>query len=87
MATEAADHRYLLAREMEMWRAETERTQNRLDVLQQGRSEATPEQAWYHYCVRKHQDVTGELDKIENPQRYSAAHATDSLDALDRQTE
>jgi hypothetical protein len=88
MATEAADQRYLLAREMGIWQVEVERTQNRLDDLQQGGSEAALEQAWYDYCFRKHKEVAWELDKIENPQKYSAGTARrESLDDLDRQTE
>ena len=51
MATEGADQRYLLAREMGMWQAEAERTQNRLDDLQQGDSEAAIEQAWYRLLL------------------------------------
>ncbi|HME50298.1 hypothetical protein [Mycobacterium sp.] len=54
-----------------MWQAEADRTQNRLDDLQQGGSEAAIEQAWYDYCFRKHEEVAWELDKIENPQKYS----------------
>jgi hypothetical protein len=88
MATEGEDQRYLLAREMGMWQTEAERTQNRLDDLQQGDSEAAREQAWYDYCFRKHERVAWELDKIENPQKYSAANVPrESLDDLDRQTE
>jgi hypothetical protein len=88
MATEGADQRYLLAREMGMWQAEAERTQNRLDDLQPGDSEAAIEQGWYDYCFRKHERVAWELDKIENPQKHSAANVPrESLDDLDRQTE
>ena len=89
MATEGADQRYLLAREMGIWQAEVERTQNRLDDLQQGGSEAAIEQAWYDYCYRKHEEVAWELDKIENPQKYSAGNIArrESLDDLERQTE
>jgi hypothetical protein len=88
MATEGADQRSLLAREMGMWQAEAERTQNRLDDLQPGDSEAAIEQGWYDYCFRKHERVGWELDKIENPQKYSAANVPrESLDDLDRQTE
>jgi hypothetical protein len=88
MATEGADQRYLLAREMGIWQAEAERTQNRLDDLQPGDSEAALEQAWYDYCFRKHERAAWELDKIENPHKYSAANVTrESLDDLDRQTE
>jgi hypothetical protein len=88
MATEGADQRYLLAREMGMWQAEAERTHNRLDDLQPGDSEAAIEQGWYDYCFRKHERVEWELDKIENPQKYSAANVPrESLDDLDRQTE
>jgi hypothetical protein len=86
MAIEGADQRYLLAREVGMWQAEAERTQNRLHDLQQGDSEAAIEQAWYDYCFRKHEEVAWELDKIENPQKSSAANV-ESLDDLDRQTE
>ena len=88
MAIEGADQRYLLAREMGMWQAEVERTQHRLDDLQHGDSEAAIEQTWYDYCFRKHEEVARELDKIENPQKYSAANIShQSLDDLDRQTE
>ena len=89
MATEEADQRYLLARETGIWQAEVERTQNRLDHLQQGGSEAATERAWYDYCFRKHEAVAWELDKIENPQKYSPGTAVrrESLDDLDRQTE
>ena len=88
MATEGADQRYLLAREMGIWQAEAERTQNRLDDLQPGGSEAAIEQAWYDYCFRKYEGVAWELDKIENPQKHSAANVRhESLDDLDRQTE
>jgi hypothetical protein len=89
MATEGADQRYLLAREMGMWQVEAERAQNRLDDLQQGGSEAAIEQAWYDYSYRKHQEVAWELDKIENPQKYSAGNIArrESLDDLERQTE
>jgi hypothetical protein len=88
MATKGADQRYLLAREMGMWQAEADRTQSRLDDLPQGGSEAAIEQAWFDYCFRKHEEVAWELDKIENPQKYSRANvARDSLDDLDRQTE
>jgi hypothetical protein len=89
MATEGADRRYLLAREIGMWQAEADRTQNLLDDLQQGSSEVAIEQAWYDYCVRKHEEVAWELDKIENPQKYSAANAPrrESLDDLERKTE
>jgi hypothetical protein len=89
MATEGADQRYLLAREMGIWQAEVERAQNRLGDLQQGGSEAAIEQAWYDYCFRKHEQVAWELDKIENPQKYAAGNVArrESLDDLDRQTE
>jgi hypothetical protein len=89
MATEGADQRYLLAREMGMWQVEAERAQNRLDDLRQGGSEAAIEQAWYDYCYRKHEEVAWELDKIENPQKYSAGNIArrESLDDLERQTE
>ena len=89
MATEGADQRYLLAREMGMWQVEAEHTQNRLDDLQQGGSETAIEQAWYDYCFRKHEQVAWELDKIENPQKYFAGNVArhESLDDLDRQTE
>jgi hypothetical protein len=89
MATEGADQRYLLAREMGMWQVEAEHAQNRLDDLQQGGSEAAIEQAWYDYCYRKHEAVAWELDKIENPQKYSAGNIArrESLDDLERQTE
>ena len=71
-----------------MWQAEAERTQNRLDDLQPGDSEAAIEQGWYDYCFRKHERVAWELDKIENPQKHSAANVPrESLDDLDRQTE
>jgi hypothetical protein len=87
MPSESADQRSLLAREADLWHAEAERTQNRLDDPQQGRSEA--EQAWYDYCFRKHEEVARELDKIENLQKYSAGNVArhESLDDLDRQTE
>jgi hypothetical protein len=88
MATEGEDQRYLLSREVGMWQAEAERTQNRLDDLQQGDSEAARVQAWYDYCFRKYEVVARELDKIENPQKYSAANVRrETLDDLDRQTE
>jgi hypothetical protein len=89
MATQGADQRYLLAREMGIWQAEAERAQNRLGDLQQGGSEAAIEQAWYDYCFRKHEQVAWELDKIKNPQKYSAGNVArrESLDDLDRQTE
>jgi hypothetical protein len=60
MTTEGADQRYLLAREMGMWQAEAERTQNRLDDLQPGDSEAAIEQGWYDCCFRKHERVAWE---------------------------
>ena len=87
MASESADQRFLLAREADLWHAEAERTQNRLDDPQQGSSAA--EQAWYDYCFRKHEEVARELDKIENPRKYSAGNVAryESLDDLDRQTE
>jgi hypothetical protein len=44
MAIEGADPRYLLAREMGMWQAEAERTQNRLDELGAGNVAAAIEQ-------------------------------------------
>ena len=89
MATEGADQRYLLAREAGIWQVEAERTRNRLDDLQQGGSEAAIEQAWYDYCSRKHEEAAGELDKIENPQKYPAGNTArrESLDDLERQTE
>jgi hypothetical protein len=88
MATEGADPRYLLTREMGMWQAEAEHTQNRLDDLKAGNAEAAMEQGWYNYCFRRHEEVAWELDKIENPQKYSAANVPhESLDELDRQTE
>jgi hypothetical protein len=89
MATDGADQRYLLAREMGIWQVEAERTQNRLHALQQGGSEAAIEQAWYDYCFRKHEAVAWELDKIENPHKYSAGNIArrESLDDLERQTE
>ena len=71
MPSESADQRFLLAREADLWHAEAERTQNRLDDPQQGSSEA--EQAWYDYCFRKHEEVARELDKIENPQNIPRA--------------
>jgi hypothetical protein len=43
-----------------MWQAEAERTQNRLDDLQPGDSEAAIEQGWYDYCSRKHERVAWE---------------------------
>jgi hypothetical protein len=72
-----------------MWQVEAERAQNRLDDLQQGGSEAAMEQTWYDYSYRKHQEVAWELDKIENPQKYSAGNFArrESLDDLERQTE
>ena len=87
MPSESADERSLLAREADLWHAEAERTQNRLDDPQQGSSEA--EQAWYDYCFRKHEEVARELDTVENPQKYSAGNVArhESLDDLDRQTE
>ena len=87
MPSESADQRSLLAREADLWHAEAERTQNRLDDPQQGSSEA--EQGWYDYCFRKHEEVAQELDKIENPQKYSGGNVArhESLDDLDRQTE
>jgi hypothetical protein len=87
MASESADQRFLLAQEADLWHAEAERTQNRLDDPQQGSFEA--EQAWYDYCFRKHEEVARELDKIENPQNYSAGNVArhENLDDLDRQTE
>jgi hypothetical protein len=89
MAIEEAETRYLLAREVGIWQAEAERTQHRLDDLRRGGPEAAAaEQAWYDYCFRKHEQVAWELDKIENPQKYSAANVPrESLDDLDRQTE
>ena len=88
MDTEGTNQLCLLAREMGIWQAEAERTQNRLDDLPQGGSEAATEQAWYHYCVRKQQEVDWQLDKIENPQKHSARTIARhvSLDDLDRQT-
>ena len=88
MDTDVANQRYLLAREMGFWQAEAERTQSRLTDLQQGGSEAAMEQAWYHYCFRKHEEVAWELDKIENPQTHPAGAVPrrESLDDLDRQT-
>jgi hypothetical protein len=88
MDTEVATQRYLLARETGIWQAEAERTQSRLDDLQQGSSEAAMEQAWQDYCFRKHETVAWELDKIENPQQHSAGRVPrlESLDDLDRQT-
>ena len=88
MLTEGTDQRYLLAREVDMWQTEAERTQARLRGLQQGGTEAAMEQAWYDYCFHKHERVAWELDKIENPQKYSAANIPrESLDDLERQTE
>ena len=88
MAIEGSDERYLLAREMDMWQAEAGRTKNRLDDLQQGGPETATLQLWYDYCLRKHERVAWELDKIENPQKYSAANIPrESLDDLDRKTE
>jgi hypothetical protein len=88
MAIEGADERYLLARERDMWQAEAGRTRNRLGDLQQGGAEAATEQLWYDYCFRKYERVAWELDKIENPQKYSAASIPrESLDDLERQTE
>ena len=88
MDTEVATQRYLLAREMGIWQAEADRTQNRLDDPQQGGSEAAMEQAWHHYCFRKHEEVAWELDNIENPQKHSTGTVPRhvSLDDLDRQT-
>ena len=88
MDTEGSTQRYLLAREMVIWQTEAERTQNRLDDLQQGGSEAAVEQAWYLYCFRKHEEVARELDKIENPQKHSLGTVPrhESLDDLDRKT-
>ena len=47
MGTEPADQRYLLAREKDMWKAEAERTQNRINALQQAGTGAAIEQTWY----------------------------------------
>jgi hypothetical protein len=85
MATDGEDVRYLLAREADLWHTEGQRTQNRLEDLNQGAAEATKEQAWYDHCFRKHEEVAWELDKIENPQKYSEARDVVSLDDLDRQ--
>jgi hypothetical protein len=89
MAPEDADQLYLLAREADLWHAEaTDRTQNRLAGLQEGSPEWVKERAWYDYCVRKHAEVTGEIDKIQNPAKHWAAHhGRESLDDLDRRTE
>jgi hypothetical protein len=89
MPPEDADQLYLLAREADLWHAEaTDRTQNRLDDLQEGSPEWVKERAWYDYCVRKYAEVAGESDKIQNPEKYWAAHhGRESLDDLDRQTE
>jgi hypothetical protein len=87
MDTEEATQRYLLAREMDIWQAEAERSRSRI-ALQQGDSEAAMEQAWYHYCFRKHEHVTWELDEIENPQKHfvGTVPRPESLDDLDRKT-
>jgi|GEM_PF-2665583 hypothetical protein len=74
MATEGADQRYLLAREMGMCRRRPSAHKNRLDDLPPGDSEAAIEQGWYDYCFRKHEEVAWELDKIENPHKYSVAN-------------
>jgi hypothetical protein len=88
MATEGADQRYLLTREMDMWHGEAAHTQNKLDDLEQDSFEATVEQAWYDYCFRKHAELARELDKIENPEKYSTADVAHvSLNDLDRQTD
>lgn len=86
--SEGEDPRYLLAREVDLWYAEADRTQARLNDLNEGSPEWVNERAWYDYCFRKHELVAGELDRLENPQKYFAGHiAHESLDDLDRQTE
>lgn len=88
MAPENADQLYLHAREADLWHAEADRTQNRLDDLQEGSHEWVKERAWYDYCVRIHAEVAQEIDKIQNPAKYWAAHhGREHLDDLDRQTE
>lgn len=89
MAPEDADQLYLLAREADLWHAEaTDRTQNRLDDLQERSREWVQERAWYDYCIRKHAEVAQEIDHIQNPEKYWADHhGRESLDDLDRQTE
>ena len=73
----------LLAREADLWHAEAERTQSRLNHLNQGSSEAAKEQAWYDYCVHKHEKVAWELHTLQSPQKHSAP-AVVNLDDLDR---
>ena len=85
MATERADQHYLLAREKDIWKAEAERTQNRINALQQAGPEAAIEQTWYDYCIHKHEEVAWQLDTVEHAQKHSAVHV-ESLDDLDRQT-
>jgi hypothetical protein len=85
MASEGLEQRDLLTREFSLWRAEAERTR---DQLQLGGSDAADEQAWYQYCVQKQDEVAFELDKVVNPEKFSAANVSrDSLDDLERQTE
>jgi len=85
MGTEPADQRYLLAREKDMWRAEAERTQNRINAVQQAGTGAAIEQTWYDHCIHKHEDLAWQLDMAENAQKYSVSHV-EHLDDLDRQT-
>ena len=74
MGPEDADQLYLLAREAELWHAEaTDRAQNRPNDLQEGSPGWVKERAWYDYCVRKHAEVAGEIDKMRNPEKYWAA--------------
>jgi hypothetical protein len=66
-----------------LWHAEAERTQSRLDDLNQGSSERAKEQAWYDYCFHKHEQVAWELDNIQNPPKHSEPEIV-NLDDLDR---
>jgi hypothetical protein len=89
MASEDADRRYLLAREMDMWLAEGERTERHLsdlDFKDTENPEVRKERAWLDHIHRRRNELAWEVDNIENAQKSSGATVV-KLDDLDRHEE
>jgi len=57
------DRRYLLEREIELWRVEREHTENRLDDLNPDSPAAANEKAWYDHCYRRANELATEIHK------------------------
>ena len=69
--------------------AERDRTESHLfDLEDDENPEVQREKAWLDHLLNRVNELGRELDKIDNPQKYSPANVPhESLDDLDRQTE